>query len=135
MSAGTPPERVRRHRGEDGVVAIEFMLVMGMLITVFLLTLQYAVRAHAERIATAAAEEGLAAAAAYQASAAEGHRTAVDYLAALGPRLHHPRVQVTRTTEHAAVRVSGEVDQLVPFLPVSVSVEVAGPVERWVQSP
>jgi hypothetical protein len=118
-----------------GLIAIEFMLVKSMHIAVFLLTLQYAVRAHAERIATAAAEEGLAAAAAYRASAADGHRTAIDYLAALGPRLHHPRVQVTRTPEQATVRVSGEVDQLVPFLPVRVSVEVAGPVERWVESP
>lgn len=115
------------------MIAVEFLLVVSMLIGVFLLMLQYAVHAHAERIATAAAEEGLAAATAYQATAADGHRTATDYLTALGPRLHQPNVSVTRTAEQAVVRVTGGVDQLIPFLPVHVAVEVAGPVERFIE--
>ena len=43
----------------DGAMALEFMLVITAVIVVFLVMLQYAARAHAHRIATAAAEEGL----------------------------------------------------------------------------
>lgn len=124
--------RVRR-RGERGAIAIEFMLVISMLIVVFLLMLQYAVRAHAHRIATAAAEEGLAAASAYDGTADDGRRAAEEYLGELGPGLHGTTVTATRNASTATLSVAGEVDQLVPFLTVRVSVEVEGPVEHYVE--
>jgi Flp pilus assembly protein TadG len=124
-----------RRRGERGAIAIEFMLVLGMLVVVFLLMLQYAVRAHAHRIATAAAEEGLAAASAYDGSAEDGRRTASRYVEELGPGLHGTVVTSTRSATTARVAVNGEVEQLVPFLTVRVSAEVQGPVERFVESP
>ena len=124
-----------RRRGERGAIAVEFMLVLSMLVVVFLLMLQYAVRAHAHRIATAAAEEGLAAASAYDGSAEEGSRTAAKYVEDLGPGLHGTVVTATRSTTTARVAVSGEVEQLVPFLTVRVSAEVQGPVERFVEGP
>lgn len=119
-------------RDEGGLVAVEFMLVISMLVVMFLLMLQYAVRAHAERVATAAAEEGLAAASAYNGSASDGTRVARGYLDDLGPSLHQSTVQADRSATTASVTVSGKVDQLVPFLPVTVRVEVEGPVERFV---
>jgi Flp pilus assembly protein TadG len=123
---------VRRDHDERGAIALEFMLVIGTLMGVFLLMLQYAVRAHAERIAAAAAEEGLAAASAYDGTAADGRRVANDYLHELGPGLSHASVEVTRERLSATVSVSGRVDQLVPLLPVTIHVEVEGPVERFV---
>lgn len=108
------------------------MLVLSMLVVVFLVMLQYAVRAHAHRIATAAAEEGLAAAAAYDGSAEAGRRTAERYVDNLGPGLQHPTITASRSASTARVAVNGEVDQLVPFLTVRVSVAVQGPVERFV---
>lgn len=119
-------------RDERGLVAVEFMLVISMLIVVFLLMLQYAVRAHAERVATAAAQEGLAAASAYDGSASDGTHVARAYLEDLGPRLHQSSVHADRSATTATVAVSGQVDQLVPFLPVRVRVQVEGPVERFV---
>ena len=118
---------------ERGAIAIEFMLVISMLIVVFLIMLQYAVRAHAQRVATAAAEEGLAAATAYDGSAAAGRKVAQDYVRNLGSALHRPTVSAERGATTAQVAVAGEVDQLVPFLTVRVSVEVEGPVERFVE--
>ena len=109
------------------------MLVIGMLIVVFLLMLQYAIRAHAERIAAAAAEEGLAAATSYNGTAADGQGEAEGYLTRLGPGLNDTTVHVTRNGTSAAVTVSGEVEQFVPFLRVQVNVRVEGPVERFVQ--
>ena len=124
--------RSLRHRDEQGVVAMEFMLVISMLVVVFLLMLQYAVRAHAQRIATGAAEEGLAAATAYEGTAADGERVAAGYLNKLSPGLQHPSIETNRTSTTASVLVAGEVTQLIPFLPVEVHVRVEGPVERFV---
>jgi Flp pilus assembly protein TadG len=119
-------------RDERGLVAVEFMLVISMFIVVFLLMLQYAVQAQAQRVATAAAEEGLAAASAYDGSASDGTRVARGYLEALGPELHEASVHTDRSATTAALTVTGQVDQLVPFLPVRVRVEVEGPVERFI---
>ncbi len=129
-----PQERAKRRHGRDqrGAVAIEFLLVISMLIAVFLVMLQYAVRAHAERIAFAAASEGLAAAANYNGSAATGRTTAQGYLTRLGPGLNSTRVVATRTGTTASITVSGRVDQLIPFLSVHVHVYLTGPVERFV---
>jgi len=124
--------RTLRRRDQRGVVAVEFMLVISMLIVVFLLMLQYAVRAHAERIAAAAAEEGLAAAASYDGTAAEGERVAGGYLTRLGPGLTSATVEARRDATTATVSVTGQVQQLIPFLPVGVRVRVEGPVERFV---
>jgi Flp pilus assembly protein TadG len=125
-------DTARRHQ-QRGAVAIEFMLVMSMIVVVFLIMLQYTVRAHAHRIATAAAEEGLAAASAYDGSAEDGRRTAQGYLHRLGPGLHGTAVSATRSATIAHVAVTGEAEQLLPFLTVRVSAEVEGPVERFVE--
>ena len=108
------------------------MLVISMLIVVFMLMLQYAVRAHAERIAAAAAEEGLAAATSYDGTPDAGERVAKHYLTKLGPGLHDTTVEASRDGTSATVTVAGEVDQLIPFLSVRVHVHVEGPLERFV---
>lgn len=124
---------VRRRRSERGAIGIEFMLIISMLVVVFLVMLQYAVRAHAHRIVTAAAEEGLAAAAAYDGSAEEGRRTAQRYVQDLGPGVENAVVTASRSADTARVTVTGEVEEFVPFLTVEVSAEVSGPVERFVE--
>jgi Flp pilus assembly protein TadG len=125
--------RVRWRRSERGAIGVEFMLIISMLIVVFLVMLQYAVRAHAHRIVTAAAEEGLAAAAAFNGSAEEGRRTARRYVNDLGPGVENAVVTASRSAETARVTVKGEVEEFVPFLSVEVSAEVEGPVERFVE--
>lgn len=132
VSSGWRPTRRDEPRGERGAIAIEFMLVISMLIVVFMLMLQYAVRAHAERIAAAAAEEGLAAATSYDGTPGDGERVAAGYLTKLGPGLHDTTVDATRDATSATVTVGGAVDQLIPFLSVRVHVRVEGPVERFV---
>lgn len=122
-----------RRRSERGAIGIEFMLILSMLIVVFLVMLQYAVRAHAHRIVTAAAEEGLAAAAAYDGSAEEGRRTAKRLVDDLGQGVENAVVTASRSAETARVTVRGEVEEFVPFLTVEVSAEVEGPVERFVE--
>lgn len=125
--------RVRRRRSERGAIGIEFMLILSMMVVIFLVMLQYAVRAHAHRIVTAAAEEGLAAAAAYDGSAEVGRRTAQRYVDDLGQGVENAVVTASRSAETARVTVKGEVEEFVPFLTVEVSAEVEGPVERFVE--
>lgn len=114
---------------------MEFLLVISALMLVFLLMLQYAVRAHAQRVATAAAEEALAAASAYDGTTSDAEAVGRHYLDDLGPGLSNASVVVTRTPTTASARVSGDVDQLFPFLPVRVSVQLQGPVEVFVATP
>ncbi|MGN6574973.1 MAG: TadE/TadG family type IV pilus assembly protein [Nocardioides sp.] len=126
--------RVRRIRDERGALSIEFLLVMSTLMLVFLLMLQYAMQAHAHRVAQAAAEEALAAASAYDGSAASGEDAGNHYLADLGS-LSGTHVTVTRTGDAAAATVTGDGQQVLPFVPVHVSVHLEGPIEHFVESP
>lgn len=118
---------------DSGVTSVEFSLVMSMLIVVFLLMLQFTLRVHAQRLATAAAEEGLAAATAYSGSAASGENTTRSYLARLGPGLTGAEVQVSRGQRTAAVVVTGAAQEFLPFLDVRIQVRVQGPVEVFVE--
>ena len=126
--------RVRRIRDERGALSIEFLLVMSALMLVFLLMLQYAMQAHAHRVAQAAAEEALTAASAYDGSAVAGETAGNHYLSDLGS-LSGTHVTVTRTGDTAVVTVTGDGQQVLPFVPVHVSVHLEGPIEHFVESP
>jgi Flp pilus assembly protein TadG len=127
--------RVRRPRDQRGALSIEFLLIISALMIVFLVMLQYAVKAHAHRVAEAAAEEGLAAAAAYDGSAASGESAASHFLDDIGSDLGNPHVIVSRNPSTAAVTVKGDVQPFVPFLTVHVSVHLERPVEKFVEAP
>ena len=126
--------RELRTRDERGSLSIEFLLIINALMLVFLLTLQYAVKAYATRVAQAAAEEALVAASTYDGSAAAGESTGNSYLADLG-NLSGTSVAVSRTATTTSVTVSGRAEQLLPFLPVQVTVRMQGPTEQFVDSP
>ena len=126
--------RARRTRDERGALSIEFLLVISALMLVFLLMLQYTAKAHSHRVAEAAAEEALAAASAYDGSAASGRQAGNHTLRDLGS-LSNTTVVVTRNGTTASATVTGDVEQLIPFLPVHVTVRVEGPVEQFVESP
>src|SRR3954454_10270803 len=102
-----PMHRARRSRDERGAMSIEFLLINSAFMLVFLVMLQYAVKAHAHRVAEAAAEEALAAASAYDGSAASGESAGNHYLADLGT-LSDTKVTATRSGVTAAVTVSGK---------------------------
>lgn len=116
-------------------MAIEFLLVVGTLMLIFLVMLQYALRAHAHRVAEAAAEEALAAAAAYEGTTASGQTAAKDTLHDLGDDLRHPTVVVTRNQTQATATVKGDVQPFIPFLSVHVTVHLESPVEKFVEGP
>ncbi|WP_310961354.1 TadE/TadG family type IV pilus assembly protein [Nocardioides terrisoli] len=132
MPMRTPTMRHHTARDQSGAVAIEFMLVIGMLILVLLLMLQYALRSYAQHIATAAAEQGLAAASAYDGSASRARAVTRDYLTHLGPGIDNTGVSVTRSPDRASITITGRTQEFIPFLPVRVRVHLEGPVEHFV---
>jgi len=123
----------RRLRDQRGALSIEFLLVISALMIVFLLMLQYAVQAHARQVAQAAAEDALAAATAYDGTAATGENAGKHTADDLGG-LSNTTVSVTRNGATASVTITGDVDQLIPFLPVTVTVHLEGPVEHFVEA-
>ncbi|KRA37946.1 hypothetical protein ASD81_04480 [Nocardioides sp. Root614] len=123
----------RRGRDERGALSIEFLLVISALMLVFLLMLQYAVKAHAHRVAEAAAEDALAAASAYDGTAISGEEAAIKTLGELG-NLSNTSVAVTRNGETATATVTGDVEQFLPFVTVHVTVRLEGPVEHFVEA-
>jgi uncharacterized protein (UPF0333 family) len=124
----------RRPRNERGSLSIEFLLVISALMLVFLLMLQYAVKAHAHRVAEAAAEEALAAASAYDGTASSGEHAGNEALTDLGS-LSNTTVAVTRNGATASVTITGDVQQVIPFVPVHVTVHLEGPIEQFVATP
>jgi Flp pilus assembly protein TadG len=113
-------------------MAIEFVIVVSMLLVSFLVMLQYAVKAHASHVAQAAAEQGAEAAAAYHGTAAAGETTARAYVAKLGGGLTHVSVTAIRTGATSRVTITGDAQQVFPFVPVHVHVSVTLPAERFV---
>ncbi len=113
---------------------MEFLLVISALMLVFLMMLQYALQAHARRVAQAAAEEALAATSAYDGSVPAGEAAGNHYLMDLGS-ISNGKVTVTRIGDTATVTVTGDAQQLLPFVPVHVSIHLEGPIEHFVESP
>ena len=135
LTAGTTMQRDAGSRDERGAMAIEFLLVISMLIVVFLLMLQYAVKAHAQRIAAAAAERGSPSPRATTGRQPTGSGPRTTTSPSIGPGLASSNVAATRNATSATVTITGKVDQLIPFLAVTVSVHVEGPVEHFVSPP
>ncbi|MGK2876882.1 MAG: TadE family protein [Nocardioides sp.] len=125
--------RVRNTNGR-GALSIEFLLVISALMLIFLVMLQYAMNAHARRVAQAAAEDALQATQAYDGSAADGRHAGNQMLADLG-NLTHPSVTVSRTATTAEVTITGNAQAVIPLLPTRITVHIQGPVERFVGGP
>lgn len=127
------PSRARTS-SDRGALSIEFLLVISALMLVFLVMLQYAMNAHARRVAHAAAEDALQATQAYDGTAAAGRHAGKTMLDDLG-NLSDGRVKVSRSATTAEVTVTGRAQAVIPFLPTRITVRIEGPVERFVGGP
>lgn len=121
----------RRRRGDAGMSSIELVLIMPAVILGFMLLVQVAVKANAERAAQAAAEEGADIARVYGGSATEGEDTAATYAARMGEgTLHNVDVHADRDGQTATVTVTGTATSLLGFT-IAVEQTSTGPVERF----
>ena len=113
------------------------VIAVPLLMLIILVIVQFAVWAHAVSVAQATAEEALAAARVQGGSAAAGQQRAAQVLGQIGSAvLVGPQISVTRTVAIATVQVHATAERVVPLpglsLPVTVTVTVTGPVERFV---
>lgn len=116
------------------MTALEFAITTPVILLFLMLTVQFALIAHAQSGAQAAAEEGAGQARAYNGSVSTAEARAERYLSELGRSMFtSTSVSASRTAETATVTVSGSVVRLVPLVPVEISRSSTGPVERFVE--
>jgi Flp pilus assembly protein TadG len=126
--------REARSRGQRGAVSVELVIAFPLLLLLLLALMQLALWTHAEIIADAAASHALDAARVQGGSVAAGDASATAVLTQLSHGiLLDPHVQVTRTTQSAAVTITGHAVSVIPIpgitLPVRAS--LTGPAENF----
>lgn len=120
-------------RGERGETMTQTVIVAPVLFLLIMIVLQFALTAHAQNVAEAAAQEGVAAARRFDAGATDGRTKAADALANLGPKMLSNRsIHVSRSQTTATVTVTGKVLSVVPGFNKTIIETSSGPVERYV---
>lgn len=126
-------EKRRARRDERGETMTQTVIVAPVLFTLIMTIIQFALVAHAQNVAEAAAAEGVAAARQFGASESAGSAKASDALASLGPKMLSERtVNVRRSATTVSVTVSGTALSLVPGYHPRINQSSSGPVERYV---
>jgi Flp pilus assembly protein TadG len=121
-----------RRPDERGDATLGFVLVTPAILVLILSAVYLGLWTHCRTVATAAAQEGLAAARVENGDPAAGEARANRYLDALAPsRFIEREVSSQRTAEEARVEVRGVVDDIFPGLRFSVRAVARAPVERF----
>lgn len=122
----------RRH-DERGDTMVQTVIVAPALFLLIMGVIQFALIAHAQNVAEAAAQEGVTAARQFHASAADGQEQATAALDSLGPRMLTQReIVVDRTTTTVLVTVRGQALTFIPGFSRTIIETSAGSVERYV---
>ena len=127
------PRSHRRARDERGAGAVEFIVVVPVLMLLFLLLVQWSVQLQNDRIVHAAAREAAVEAAAWNGDAAAGRETANAYLADAGADLSNTSVEVHVGATDATASVSGDVLTLLPGVHIRVSATATVPREAFAE--
>lgn len=123
---------MRRLAADRGAATTEVVLLTPVLLLFVVLIIQFGLWYHAQHVANAAAEQGVASARANGGSAEEGQERAEEFLASAAPTLIEGVVVVAdRTSDVATVEVSGTTASLIPGLTLTVRAEASRPVERF----
>ncbi|MEU6379276.1 TadE family protein [Streptomyces sp. NPDC046909] len=121
-----------RLRDDSGAVTTEMVIIMPVLLTMVLLLAQATVWWHAVHIAQATSAHALAVTRVQDGTTAAGQDEAQRVLDQLGRGpLRASHVTVTRTADHAEVRVTGTATSVIPFLHLPVRSHASGPVEKF----
>ncbi len=122
----------RQQRGERGDAAVEVVLAVPVLLLLIMLVIQAGLWFHGSQLAEAAAQEGVQAGRVENGSAADAERRARDFLGRLSPSVASTaQVHAVRTAEVTRVEVTGQVQQVVPGLVLTVSGAAEAPTERF----
>jgi Flp pilus assembly protein TadG len=118
---------------QRGSVTLEFVVIIPLLMMLVWVAMQLVMVFFANRVALAAAQQGVRTATDRVGSVAAAERRSRLYLDELGRTLLlHPRVQASRTADAARVEVTGQARQLIPLFVRLHVVQVAEtPRERF----
>lgn len=124
------------HTRECGSVSAEWVITAPVAMTFVLLIMQFAVWEHAQHVASAAADQALAATRVADGSAARGHAQAeLVVRQADGRSLRNVQITVHRGPNRAHVQVSACTSRLLPGVDLPVHAVAQGPTERLHPAP
>jgi Flp pilus assembly protein TadG len=113
-------------------MAIVFPITLVMILGI----IQFGIWYHANDIARAATQEAVRSATAYQASQADGTRSAQQVLEQNANGLiTHTQITSDRTTQVATVTVTGRALEIIPFIPLPVKATATAPIEAFQPPP
>ena len=123
--------------GQRGSVTLEFVVIFPLLMLLVWIAMQFVMVFFANRVALAAAQEGVRTARDRAGSVAAAERRSRRYLDEIGSTLLlHPEVRASRTADTARVQVTGQAQQLIPLFVRLHVVQVAeSPRERFRPTP
>ncbi len=131
-----PPGRRRRLlpralvRAERGAVSAELVIATPLLLLLIMGVIQFALWEHAEHIATAVAQQGVAVGRLQDETAAAGQQEAQSVLDQLGPSvLTGTTITATRTGEMTTVTVTGHAESIIGLFALPVKATAAGATE------
>ena len=130
-----PPRHPTIRFVDNGASSVELVIAAPLLMTTILLSIQFAIWAHATQCAHAAAAEAAEAARLHDAVPAAGHARADHVLQQLATGvLTDAHVTVTRHPATTRVAVTGHAERVIPLpgLTMPVRIQVTAPTERWI---
>ena len=137
LSDHAPPARrrfLRRAlvRDERGAVSAELVIATPLLLLLIMGVIQFALWQHAEHIASAVAQQGVAVGRLQGESAAAGQAQAQSVLHQLGPSvLVGSNITATRTNATTTVTVTGHAESIVGLFSLPVKAVATGPTETY----
>jgi len=128
--AATPLSRRRGRPAERAIATIEMAILTPVMLLLVTVSCQAALWQEADHVALAAAESGVAAGAQVGGSPAGARGEAISAASQMGAGvLISPDANVTESGGLVTVTVTGESEQLVPGIPVSVTASASAPIE------
>ena len=128
--AATPLSRRRGRAAERAIATIEMAILTPVMLLLVTVSCQAALWQEADHVALAAAESGVAVGAQVGGSPAGARGEAISAASQMGAGvLISPGATVTEKGGLVTVTVTGESEQLVPGIPVSVSASASAPIE------
>ena len=116
--------------GERGSGTAETVIVLGLLALIILGMVQYAADVHGQQAAQAAASLALATTREQNGTATAGQAAAAAELAQLTTAIHHPIIDVERSSTEVTVTITGSVTSLFGVTE-HVTASAAGPVDQF----
>ena len=117
-------------RDERGAVSAELVIATPLLLLLIMGVIQFALWEHAEHIATAVAQQGVAVGRLQDETAAAGQQQAQSVLDQLGPSvLTGTTITATRTDAMTTVTVTGHAESIIGLFALPVKATAAGATE------